>query len=194
MFGSILITSILSFATGSWIIAPIMLSALFIPFNLTDAVILYRSGKPSDDKLAGIGITIELIEFLVHLLIAYWTLGQEETNIFWISLSLIPIIFDLALILSLIEDLNSLWELIKMFAPWLNGWLNSIQCRYSSHAAVFVLDESGSISYSDFEKQIQFVRDVTNDLNSSTAVMLGLVGFSSSSYEYLRPTDDFDSF
>ena len=84
-----------------------------------------------------------------------------------------------------------------MFAPWLNGWLNSIQCRYSSHAAVFVLDESGSISYSDFDKQIQFVKDVTSDLNSSNqkaAVMLGLVGFSSSSYEYLRPTNDFDSF
>ena len=107
-----MITSILSFSSGSWIIAPIILSALFTPFILTDAVILYRSGKPSDYNLAGVGITIELIEFFVHLLIAYWTLGQDETNIIWVSLSLIPAIFDIALIISLVEDFDSLWELL----------------------------------------------------------------------------------
>ena len=110
-----MIISILSFASGSWISAPIILSAIFSPFIFTDAVYLYRSGKPSDYNLydpAGVGITIEVIEFFVHLFIVNWTLGQDETNIFWVSLSLIPAIFDIALILSL-EDFDSLWELLK---------------------------------------------------------------------------------
>ena len=62
---------------------------------------------------------------------------------------------------------------------------------------MFVLDESGSIYPNDFTKCIDFIKGITESLNSNELnanTKLALVGFSGSGYEYSRLTDDWDEF
>ena len=71
--------------------------------------------------------------------------------------------------------------------------LDGTCCEDETHSIVFVLDESGSIYPNDFAKCIDFIRGITQALNSNILnknTKIGLVGFSGSGYEYSRLTND----
>ena len=69
--------------------------------------------------------------------------------------------------------------------------LDGTCCEDQTHSVVFVLDESGSIGSSDFAKCVQFIKGITEELNSNefnSQTKIGLVGFSKSGYEYSKLT------
>ena len=70
-------------------------------------------------------------------------------------------------------------------------------CEDENQSIVFVLDESGSITGSEFTKMKNFVKDITSGLNTNQLnanTKLGLVGFGSSAHEYQTLTTDWAQF
>jgi hypothetical protein len=75
--------------------------------------------------------------------------------------------------------------------------LDGTCCEDETHSVVFVLDESGSIYPNDFAKCVEFVRGITEALNSNllnSNTKIALVGFSGSGYEYSKLTKDWATF